>query len=286
MKIDVFSQRGTDGAKAISNCIESFGHESDVLYPDNMLFSSTEEYGTTNNMDALVNWKIITGDNMQYLTHMKLAENNVPIINPTEAMMIAINKSTTASLLSHNGIPTPDFTYSSNKEMFPGFEDRMVYKPNMDNGGSGVEIVESASEIDDGGLIQPYLEMRDNQSDVRVAVVGDNAVSSYKRVSPKNDFRTNSGIGGTAEEYDPSEEMKQLAVDATKTVGLECAGIDIMSVQDSMYVIEVNAPFYLTGVWEANQYNVGADIARLALEKIGCDVSHKKLEEERKSSFP
>lgn len=286
MKIDVFSQKGTDGAKAISNCIESFGHKSDVLYPDDMLFSSIKEYSVTNDMDALVNWKIITGDDMKYLTHMKLAENNVPIINPPEAMMIAIDKSATASLLSKNSIPTPDFTYSSNEDMFPEFEDKMVFKPNMDNGGSGVKIVESASEIDNGGLIQPYLEMKDNQFDVRVAVVGDNVVSSYKRVSPQNDFRTNGSIGGTSEEYEPSEDMKQLAVDATKTVGLDCAGIDIMSVQDSMYVIEVNTPFYLTGVWKANQHNVGADIARLALEKIGCGVSDEKVEEERKSSFP
>lgn len=286
MKIDVFSQEGTDGAKAISNCIESFGHKSDVLYPDNMLFSSTEEYGATNNMDALVNWKIITGDDMKYLTHMKLAENNVPIVNSSDAMMIAIDKSATASLLSQNGIPTPNFTYSSNEDMFPEFKDKMVYKPNMDNGGSGVEIVKSTSEIDNGGLVQPYLEMKDNQSDVRVAVVGDNAVSSYRRVSPQNDFRTNGGIGGTSKEYEPSEDMKQLAVKATKTVGLDCAGVDIMNVQDSMYVIEVNAPFYLTGVWKANRHNVGADIARLALEKIGCDVSNEKLEEERNSSFP
>lgn len=286
MKIDVFSQKGTDGAKAISNCIESFGHKSDVLYPDDMLFSSIKEYGVTNDMDALVNWKIITGDDMKYLTHMKLAENNVPVINPPEAMMIAINKSATASLLSKNSIPTPDFTYSSNEDMFPEFEDKMVFKPNMDNGGSGVKIVESASEIDNCGLIQPYLEMKDNQFDVRVAVVGDNVVSSYKRVSPQNDFRTNGSIGGTSEEYEPSEDMKQLAVDATKTVGLDCAGIDIMSLQDSMYVIEVNTPFYLTGVWKANQHNVGADIARLALEKIGCCVSDEKVEGERNSSFP
>lgn len=286
MKIDVFSQEGTDGAEAISNCIESFGHKSDVLYPDSMLFSSIEEYGVTDDMDALVNWKIIKDNNMKYLTHMKLAENNVPIINPPEAMMIAIDKSATASLLSQNSILTPDFTYTSNEEIFPEFEDKMVHKPNMDNGGSGVKIVESASEIDNGGLIQPYLEMEDNQFDIRVAVVGDNAVSSYKRVSPENDFRTNGGIGGTSEEYDSSEDMKKLAVDATKTVGLDCAGVDIMSLQDSMYVVEVNAPFYLTGVWEANQYNAGADIARLALEKTGCDVPDEKLEEERKSSFP
>src|SRR5690625_4957309 len=77
----------------------------------------------------------------------------------------------------------------------------------------------------------PYLFQEFIQSsygkDIRLHVVGDNVVASMLRQS-QTDFRANVSAGGSMEAYQPTTVEKELAIAATKAIGADFAGVDLL----------------------------------------------------------
>ena len=78
-------------------------------------------------------------------------------------------------------------------------------------------------------------------ADIRCLVIGNDVVATMQRQSPENDFRANCHLGGKATVIDVPESVKQLAVQATKTIGLDVAGVDLIQSERGYLVLEVNA---------------------------------------------
>src|SRR5699024_1170652 len=77
--------------------------------------------------------------------------------------------------------------------------------------------------------------------DIRVQVLGDRVVAAMKRTS-KDDFRANVTSGGTMEPYEPSDDEEKLAIAATKAIGADFAGVDLLlGSENKRYVCEVNS---------------------------------------------
>ena len=64
--------------------------------------------------------------------------------------------------------------------------------------------------------------------DVRALVVGDRVVAAMRRTAREGEFRSNIHRGGSAEAVELSREYAETAVKATRVVGLEVAGVDIL----------------------------------------------------------
>jgi len=64
--------------------------------------------------------------------------------------------------------------------------------------------------------------------DLRVIVVGGRAVGCMKRVAADGSFKTNISRGGHAEAYDPTENVEWIAMEATRVLNLDIAGVDLL----------------------------------------------------------
>lgn len=78
--------------------------------------------------------------------------------------------------------------------------------------------------------------------DIRAIVIGNTvAASMIRKKSNKNDSRANLSLGGYAEKIELAETIKTFCVNASKAIGLNVSGVDIMLDSNGMPVlIEVN----------------------------------------------
>ena len=83
--------------------------------------------------------------------------------------------------------------------------------------------------------------------DIRINVVGESVIASMLRTNKNGDFRSNITLGGSMEKYSPTDEEKNLAILATKAMGLDFAGVDILFGENGPIVCEVNSnPHFAT----------------------------------------
>jgi ribosomal protein S6--L-glutamate ligase len=88
-------------------------------------------------------------------------------------------------------------------------------------------------------LVQEYIE-ESAGTDIRAFVVGGRVVASMKRKSLTDDFRSNIHKGGEGTTIKLTEEERKIAIKATKAIGLNFAGVDLMRSKRGPLVLEVN----------------------------------------------
>lgn len=178
----------------------------------------------------------------------------IPVINRYYPVIRAKNKLHTLQILSAAGIPTVKtaliFT-SDNLEAaikhiksFP-----LIVKTPFGSYGKGVSVFESKRSLNStydilslktSLLIQQYIK-ESKGKDLRIMVIGDKAVASMERKARKGDFRSNLNIGGKAKAVEVNNELKNLAIKATKAINLEISGVDIIITNQGPAIVEVNA---------------------------------------------
>lgn len=116
----------------------------------------------------------------------------------------------------------------------------------IDSEASAGTILESISHLQKTVILQRFVETKDNSdraSDIRVFIVDGEVVAAMKRYSKEKQFRSNFSISSMGEKYEPTEEQKELALDAAavcKSLGV--CGVDIMEDRDGVnYIVEVNS---------------------------------------------
>lgn len=100
--------------------------------------------------------------------------------------------------------------------------------------GDSIEEIELGSKI----LYQEYVESSRGR-DVRVWVIGDKVVGAVLRQNT-NAFKSNFAQGGGAFPFNVTPQISSLAITATKCLGLEFAGVDLLFAEDRFLVCEVN----------------------------------------------
>ena len=75
-----------------------------------------------------------------------------------------------------------------------------------------------------------------------------------------DDFRSNVHQGAETEAITPTEKEKNMAVSATKYLGLGVAGVDLIRSKKGPLLIEVNASPGLRGIEAATNVNVAKEI--------------------------
>jgi ribosomal protein S6--L-glutamate ligase len=101
-------------------------------------------------------------------------------------------------------------------------------------------------------------------SDLRVLVVGGKVVAAMRRTGAPGDFRSNLHRGGSAQAVKLTAKERATAVRAAKTMGLNVAGVDMLSSEEGPLVLEVNSSPGLEGIEGVS----GVDIADLIVEYI------------------
>ncbi len=145
-----------------------------------------------------------------------------------------------------------------------------VVKSTEGTHGSGVFLVNSSKQarqlvyqmLERGmrPLVQEYIE-ESHGSDVRALVVGGEVVASMRRKAHGNEFRSNFHLGGSVSDVELTEEQAEIAIDATRTLGLELAGVDMLESERGPLVLEVNSSPGLEGIEGATRVNVAGKVA-------------------------
>ena len=228
--------------------------------------------------DALIVRRVPGGTAEQVFYRMdalhRLEESGVRLFNPSRSIEKAVDKYYTSALLDEAGIKTPRtiVTESFNEAMkgYDELEGDIVVKPLFGSLGMGITRISSediayrvfrALEMTKSVYyLQEYIHH--GGEDIRVFTIGDEVVASMKRVS--ENWKTNISIGGKAQPYEPSDEIKEIALKASRKLGLEYTGVDVMVSGDDIYVIELNS----TPGWEGLQSVTETDMTARLVEHV------------------
>src|SRR5207249_3236874 len=97
--------------------------------------------------------------------------------------------------------------------------------------------------------------------------MSDEVLASMKRVAPHTEWRANIHLGAKGQKVELSDDTKAIAVRASRAVGLEVSGVDLIMNGDQPYVLEVNASPGFHGLLDATGVNAAGPIVDYAVEK-------------------
>ena len=108
-------------------------------------------------------------------------------------------------------------------------------------------------------LMQEYIE-ESKGKDLRMNVVGEQVVVTMLREND-NDFRSNISNGGRGSLFEPEKAYIDLAIKASKALGLDFAGVDILFGKDGPIVCEVNSNPQFASTLKSTGVNLAEYIA-------------------------
>jgi len=110
-------------------------------------------------------------------------------------------------------------------------------------------------------ILQEYIAESKGR-DYRAIVVGGRVVAAMRRQAKAGEFRSNLHRGGQGERIVLDKRYRLAAVAATRVMGLEIAGVDMLEGKEGPKILEINSSPGLEGVERASGVDVaGAIIA-------------------------
>ena len=217
----------------------------------------------------------------------RLEKEGVRLFNSTRSVLLCDNKILMYQELANKGIRIPrtfiapktfeGLNYSKRdflnnvideigfpmivKEAYGSFGEQVYLANNKE---SLNKIVNSIDYKD--FLLQEFIASSKGK-DIRINVVGDKAIVSMLREN-ENDFRSNISSGGSGTKFDPKPEYLDLAVKASKALGLDFAGVDVLFGKDGPIICEVNSNPQFASTLKATGINLADYIAEYILKSL------------------
>jgi [lysine-biosynthesis-protein LysW]--L-2-aminoadipate ligase len=141
---------------------------------------------------------------------------------------------------------------------------RMVSKINdMDSADGIIEGKESMHPIHHIHFFEEFVQRPPR--DIRVIVIGDNAVAAIYRNSADGNWKTNTHLGGSAETCKITNELEDVCLKAKNTVFGDIVGVDLMESEEKGLVVhEINNTTEFRNVVRVT----GIDVPKLMLEYV------------------
>ena len=214
---------------------------------------------------------------LMLLKHFQLMQ--IPTTLTIGGLLTARNKYLALQALHATGIRIPESILIASRNRS---EDLMEYLPppivlKLLTGTQGIgvmrvrdlkeagPIIDTLSELDQMICLQKY--MPNPGEDIRVFVTGGEVVAAMKRRAAAHEWRSNIHIGGQGIAHKVTNEESEISIKAAEAVGVEIAGVDLISVEDKPYVIEVNASPGFRGLLSATGINAAENIVDYAVSK-------------------
>jgi ribosomal protein S6--L-glutamate ligase len=122
-------------------------------------------------------------------------------------------------------------------------------------------------------VLQEYIRESKGR-DIRAIVVGGRVVAAMRRVAKPGEFRSNLHRGGKGTSVHLPSAYRRVAVRATKIMGLEVAGVDMLESKTGPKILEINSSPGLEGVERATGVDIAGAIIEYA-EKYA--ILHKQM---------
>jgi len=204
-----------------------------------------------------------------------LEDSGAIVVNPIEALLRVRDKYSTATALAKAGLPIPE-TYVTESAHWAYRKTKtfgqVVYKPISGSQGFGAMKFKDADmafnaykTLEALGLplyMQEYLE--NPKRDIRAFVIGERVVASISRVASKGDWRANVALGSQPKPLKLSRQLEEMALGASKALGLIYAGVDILETKKGSVLLEVNGSPSWQGVRDASR----VEIAKLLVKHV------------------
>ena len=113
-------------------------------------------------------------------------------------------------------------------------------------------------------LFQEFIE-NSYGKDIRFFSIRGHVVACMQRTS-KNDFRANVALGASVEQYEVTDQIRNIARDMYNQTGLDFLGIDLLFGKEKPYFCEINVMPGLEGIESASGVNVAKAIVRTIKE--------------------
>lgn len=126
---------------------------------------------------------------------------------------------------------------------------------------SAISAIDTLRSLDAYFLMQEFIKEAKG-SDIRCFVIGSRVVAAMLRKGREGEFRSNLHRGGLGLSIDITKEERALAVKATRVLGLNVAGVDIIRSRRGPLVLEVNSSPGLRGIEQASKVDVASEIIR------------------------
>ena len=201
----------------------------------------------------------------------QLELHSIPCINSSASLEVCRDKARSLQVLAAAGVPIPRTVVVGREAPLQSCLPRIgsppwILKLSVGTQGTGVARVDSVASLrtmvdllrglGERVLVQQFVAEAKG-TDVRVLVVGGQAVAAMQRRAKGDEIRSNLHLGGTSEGIALTPTMTRVAEKAAKAVGLDVAGVDLLPSKDGPVVCEINGSPGLEGLAAAT----GRDLA-------------------------
>jgi ribosomal protein S6--L-glutamate ligase len=142
-------------------------------------------------------------------------------------------------------------------------------------------VLDTLHGLDQDVIIQQFLAQAAGR-DYRAFVVGDKVVAAMMRIAPEGEFRSNIHRGGHGKLVKLPANFERAAIRATRALGLQIAGVDMMESGTGPLVIEVNSSPGFEGIEKATGLNIAGAIIKHIRKSSGSRSLSKKKPRRRR----
>ncbi len=233
-------------------------------------------------LDALIIRPIGRGSLEELVFRMdmlyKLERQGFYMVNPPAAIEHCVDKYDILSLLEDVGVPVPrTLATESVNEAIKAFAELggdVIVKPIFGSRGQGATRVNDIDIADTifkaitfhHGVIYIQEFVPHGTSDIRAFVIGDQVVSSMRRVA--EGWKTNYSRGAKPAPARINREFEEIAIKSAKAVGCKIAGVDILEGPDGPRIVDVNSQPGWKGLQVVADVNIGDEIVKFVLQEL------------------
>jgi len=203
-------------------------------------------------------------------------------VNTSDAIANSRDKLRSLQILAEAGINMPITGFASHTKDIEGVIESvdsipLIMKLLQGTQGQGIVLAETRKaaesvmsafrQLDADIMVQEFIK-ESGGTDIRAFVVGEQVVASMKRTAPEGEFRSNVHRGGTMENIALTSEEVEMAVNASRILGLSIAGVDLMRSDRGPLILEVNSSPGLQGIETCSTIDVAAKIITFIQQRI------------------
>lgn len=266
----------------LQNSAQQLNIDLQTVSSDSLLCEATDGFSRFEKPDFVLFW------DKDVVLARRLESAGFRLFNSAEAVAICDSKTLTALRLS-NVVPIPKTLYSPKTFEKVGYTNAnflrraaeilglpIVVKEAYGSFGEQVYLAKTSEELEaltnrlagKDFLLQQFVAESSGR-DIRVNVVGGKAVNAILRRSVNGDFRSNVTLGGTMESHALTEEERNLAETACKAVGLDFAGVDILTSNDGPVLCEINSNPHFKSTFDCTGVDLSKNILQWIKQKVG-----------------
>ncbi|MDD5018127.1 MAG: RimK family alpha-L-glutamate ligase [Eubacteriales bacterium] len=204
-----------------------------------------------------------------------LEKLGVPCVNSSFSVETVKDKLFTQQILAEKNLPVPKtmlMRFPIDAELIEkqiGFP--VVIKAISGSQGKGVFLAEKKSHLIDliqlievtnpkfNLILQEFVQSSFGR-DLRVFVIGGRVVGCMERTSADTGFKANYSAGGTVREHEVTPEIEWLATEASRILGLDIAGVDLLFDESHYKICEVNSSPGFEGLQSCCNVNIPREI--------------------------